>query len=223
MVKVVKHDLQFIQDQIKIAEAHSAGTPLTKLLNRPLNPNTPVELTAAREAVDTAHEALDLVIAAKAVTYQPMEDGLGNDFIRRLAGLSFLMGDEGDYWIEGGDSFGTLAGENSELFFNPTIKGHDLRNGLGNDNDYDAESGDGIIFQGSGIQLTNEMAGFDWAIHNWDSQAADSEMSGSIFTNQQINILRDRFDLVEGLSGWKLNDKLTGRDVVIGGYDHRPI
>jgi hypothetical protein len=106
---------------------------------------------------------------------------------------------------------------------NPTIKGHDLCNGLGNDNDYDAESGDGIIFQGSGIQLTNEMAGFDWAIHNWDSRAADSEMSGSIFTNQQINILRDRFDLVEGLSGWKLNDKLTGRDVVIGGYDHRPI
>ena len=44
--------------------------------------------------------------------------------------------------------------------------------------------------------------------------------SGSIFTNRQISILRNRFDLIEGPSGCKLSDRLTGRDVVIGGCDH---
>jgi len=145
--------------------------------------------------------------------------GEGNDFIRGGEGFGFLLGNEGDDWIEGGDSFDTLAGENSELFFNSTIIGHDVLNGRGNDNDYDAESGDDIMFQGPGIQRNNGMAGFDWAIHKGDAQGADSDMNVSIFTNQQNNILRDRFDLVEGLSGWKHSDKLTGRDVVNGAYD----
>ncbi|MFC1459360.1 peroxidase family protein, partial [Microvirga arabica] len=145
--------------------------------------------------------------------------GLGNDFIRGGTGINFLAGNEGDDWIEGGDAFDTLAGDNSELFFNSTIIGHDLLNGRGNDNDYDAESGDDIMFQNEGIERNNGMAGFDWAIHKDHNQAADSDMTVSIFQNQQNNILRDRFDLVEGLSGWKYNDKLTGREVVVGAYD----
>jgi hypothetical protein len=59
-----------------------------------------------------------------------------------------------------------------------------------------------------------------WNDDAYDPQAGD-DMSGPIFSNQQINILRNRFDLVEGPSGCKLSDKLTGRDVVIGGCDHR--
>lgn len=145
--------------------------------------------------------------------------GEGNDFVRGADGLNFIAGNEGDDWLEGGDRFDTLAGENSELFFNSTIIGHDVLNGRGNDNDYDAESGDDIMFQGLGIQRNNGMAGFDWAIHKGEAQGADSDLGIPIFVNQQANILRDRFDLVEGLSGWKHNDKLTGRDVVVGAYD----
>ncbi len=145
--------------------------------------------------------------------------GEGNDFVRGADGLNMIAGNEGDDWLEGGDSFDTLAGENSELFFNSPIIGHDVLNGRGNDNDYDAESGDDIMFQGLGIQRNNGMAGFDWAIHKGEAQGADSDLGIPIFVNQQANILRDRFDLVEGLSGWKHNDKLTGRDVVIGAYD----
>lgn len=145
--------------------------------------------------------------------------GEGNDFVRGADGLNMIAGNEGDDWLEGGDSFDTLAGENSELFFNSPIIGHDVLNGRGNDNDYDAESGDDIMFQGLGIQRNNGMAGFDWAIHKGEAQGADSDLGIPIFVNQQANILRDRFDLVEGLSGWVHNDKLTGRDVVIGAYD----
>ena len=62
------------------------------------------------------------------------------------------------------------------------------------------------------------MAGFDWAIHKGDTRGAPTPTCASrSSTNQQeANILRDRFDLVEGLSGWMHNDMLTGREDVIG-------
>ncbi|GAB3663126.1 peroxidase family protein [Ramlibacter alkalitolerans] len=142
--------------------------------------------------------------------------GEGNDFVRGPDGLSFILGNEGDDWLEGGDSFDTLAGDNSELFFNSPIIGHDVLNGRGNDNDYDAESGDDIMFQGLGIQRSNGMAGFDWAIHKGEAQGANSDLGIPLFVNQQEFILRDRFDLVEGLSGWVHDDILTGRDFVTG-------
>ena len=145
--------------------------------------------------------------------------GLGDDFIQGGTGSNFLKGSEGSDWIEGGDGsagFDGLAGENSELFFNSTIIGHDVLNGRGGDSDYDGESGDDIMVQGSGVQRSNGMAGFDWATHKGDALAASSDLGIPIFATQQNFILRDRFDLVEGLSGWNLNDTLTGRDVLLG-------
>jgi Ca2+-binding RTX toxin-like protein len=137
--------------------------------------------------------------------------GLGTDFVRGGDGMDFVMGNEGDDWLEGGGRFDTLAGENSELFFNSSIIGHDVLNGNGNDTDYDAESGDDIMFQNEGIQRSNGMAGFDWAIHKGDSNAANSDLGIPLFDTQEAFILRDRFDLVEGLSGWEHDDVLTGR------------
>ncbi|HEV7257266.1 MAG TPA: peroxidase family protein [Bosea sp. (in: a-proteobacteria)] len=142
--------------------------------------------------------------------------GTGNDFILGGTGGDFLLGNEGDDWIEGGQRFDTLSGENSELFFNSSIIGHDVLNGGSGDTDYDGESGDDIMFQNSeGIQRSNGMAGFDWAIHKGDSQAAVSDLGIPLFETQEAFILRDRFDLVEGLSGWDKNDTLTGRSVAV--------
>lgn len=137
--------------------------------------------------------------------------GRDNDFILGGDGVDFLMGNEGDDWIEGGGRFDTLAGDNSQLFFNSSIIGHDVLNGNGNDTDYDAESGDDIMFQNDGIQRSNGMAGFDWAIHKGDESAANSDLGIPLFSTQEAFILRDRFDLVEGLSGWVHDDTLTGR------------
>jgi Ca2+-binding RTX toxin-like protein len=137
--------------------------------------------------------------------------GTDNDFILGGDGMDFLLGEAGDDWLEGGGRFDTLAGENSELFFNSSIIGHDVLNGQRGDVDYDAESGDDIMFQGVGIQRSNGMAGFDWAVHKGDEVAANSDLGIPIFATQEDFILRDRFDLVEGLSGWKYDDVLTGR------------
>ncbi|MET0436527.1 MAG: peroxidase family protein, partial [Devosia sp.] len=142
--------------------------------------------------------------------------GTENDFILGGSGMDMLHGNEGNDWIEGGERFDTLAGENSELFFNSSIIGHDVLNGGSGDTDYDAESGDDIMFQNSeGIQRNNGMAGFDWAIHKGDSHAANTDLGIPIFETQEAFILRDRFDLVEGLSGWNKNDTLTGRSVAV--------
>lgn len=147
---------------------------------------------------------------------QEVFGGRDNDFILGGSGADALLGNEGDDWLEGGDGFDSLTGENSELFFNSTIVGHDVLNGQGNDTDYDGEAGDDIMVQGAGIQRNNGMAGFDWAIHKGDPHGANSDLGIPIFVNQQEFILRDRFDLVEGLSGWKYNDVLVGSEQPLG-------
>jgi Ca2+-binding RTX toxin-like protein len=142
--------------------------------------------------------------------------GRDNDFVLGGVGNDALLGNEGNDWIEGGEGFDTLSGENSQLFFNSTIIGHDVLNGQGNDTDYDAESGDDVMFQGPGIQRSNGMLGFDWAIHKGDPAPANSDLGISIFTQQELFTLRDRFDLVEGLSGWKFDDNLAGTNFPTG-------
>jgi Ca2+-binding RTX toxin-like protein len=142
--------------------------------------------------------------------------GEGNDFIIGGTGPDGLMGNEGDDWIEGGEGFDGLSGENSQLFFNSTIIGHDVLNGQGNDTDYDGESGDDIMVQGTGIQRNNGMLGFDWGIHKGDPVAANSDLGIPIFATQPQLILRDRFDSVEALSGWKFDDVLIGTNAPTG-------
>jgi Ca2+-binding RTX toxin-like protein len=142
--------------------------------------------------------------------------GEGNDFIIGGTGPDGLMGNEGDDWLEGGEGFDSLSGENSQLFFNSTIIGHDVLNGQGNDTDYDGESGDDIMVQGPGIQRNNGMLGFDWAIHKGDPVAANSDLGVPIFAAQDVFTLRDRFDSVEALSGWKFDDVLTGTNFPTG-------
>lgn len=136
--------------------------------------------------------------------------GTGNDFILGGDGVDFLLGNEGDDWIEGGGGFDTTAGDNSELFFNSTIIGHDVMFAGSEEHDFDAESGDDIMVQGASVMRNEGMLGFDWSIHKGNAEAADSDLLVPIFTTDQADILRDRFDAVEALSGWDKNDVLRG-------------
>jgi Ca2+-binding RTX toxin-like protein len=136
--------------------------------------------------------------------------GLGNDFILGGDGGDFLLGNEGDDWIEAGNGFDTTAGDNSELNFNSTILGHDVMFAGQNEHDFDAESGDDIMVQGESVMRNEGMFGYDWSIHKGNSEAADSDLLTPIFTTVEQDILRDRFDQVEALSGWNKNDVLKG-------------
>ena len=136
--------------------------------------------------------------------------GTGDDFILGGEGDDFLLGNEGDDWIEGGNGFDGIAGDNSELFFNSSIIGHDVMFAGQNEQDFDAESGDDIMVQGESVMRNEGMSGYDWAIHKGSTEAADSDLARPIFTTDQQDILRDRFDQVEALSGWDKNDVLKG-------------
>jgi Ca2+-binding RTX toxin-like protein len=136
--------------------------------------------------------------------------GLDGDFILGGEGADFLLGNEGDDWIEGGGGFDTTAGDNSELFFNSTIIGHDVMFAGTDEHDFDAESGDDIMVQGESVMRSEGMLGFDWAIHKGNRLGADSDLTKPIFTTDEEDILRDRFDAVEALSGWEDDDQLWG-------------
>lgn len=138
--------------------------------------------------------------------------GQGDDFIFGGDGAGMLFGNEGDDWIEGGGGFDYIAGDNGELFFNSTILGHDVLNGGAGDTDYDADSGDDIMFAGEGIQKNIGMWGHDWVIHQGQKTGVDADMRIDIFTTLPAEVLRDRFSQVEGLSGWHHDDVLRGDD-----------
>ena len=138
--------------------------------------------------------------------------GEGDDFILGGDDADFLLGNEGDDWIEGGGGFDTTAGDNSELFFNSTIIGHDVMFAGDNEHDFDSEAGDDIMVQGVSVMRNEGMTGFDWASHQDSPIAADTDMSVSIFANDQADVLRNRFDQTEGLSGSDHDDILRGDD-----------
>ena len=144
----------------------------------------------------------------------------GNDFILGSPAVDFLLGGEGDDWMEGGEGFDTIAGDNSQLFFNSTIIGHDVMFSGTNENDFDAESGDDIMIQGESVIRNEGMLGFDWvSFEEHTAFGADADMRIKIFTTVEQDILRTRFDRVEAMSGSAHNDVLIGDDRVEGVID----
>ena len=67
---------------------------------------------------------------------------------------------------------------------------------------------------GPGIERNEGMLGFDWVTHKNDPQPADADLNFTGLLPPDVNDLRDRFDVVEGLSGWQFNDRLRGDDFV---------
>jgi hypothetical protein len=56
------------------------------------------------------------------------------------------------------------------------------------------------------------MIGFDWVTHRGDPQAANADMRFTGLLPPDLDNIRDRFDNVEGLSGWNKSDVLRGDD-----------
>ncbi len=140
--------------------------------------------------------------------------GPGNDFVFAGEAQDAVFGDDGDDWIEGGKGpFNLLQGDNGAPFQDdPNEPGHDVLFSYGGEQDYDAEGGDDIMLVGPGIQRSEGMLGFDWTSHKSDPQAGTSDMRITGFLPPSVDANRDRFDLVESMSGWSFNDVLRGDD-----------
>ncbi|MBI2176005.1 hypothetical protein HYU40_01475 [Candidatus Woesearchaeota archaeon] len=136
--------------------------------------------------------------------------GTGNDFIMGGDSSDVVFGNEGDDWIEGGAQADALMGDNDNPFEDSAILGNDVLIGGGGDDDYHGESGDDIMLADPGIERSEGMLGFDWVIYKNDPQPADADMFFVDLMPPAVNALRDRFQMVEGLSGGKFNDILRG-------------
>jgi Ca2+-binding RTX toxin-like protein len=139
--------------------------------------------------------------------------GPGNDFIFAGDSTDTVFGDDGDDWEEGGGQSDLLQGDNGAPFANDVNQaGNDVIIGGGGNDDYDMEGGDDIGVADAGIEKIVGNLGFDWATYKNNPQPAIADLNIGIFAPVDINVLRDKFKTVEGLSGWNLNDQLKGSD-----------
>ncbi|MET0999863.1 MAG: peroxidase family protein, partial [Marmoricola sp.] len=138
--------------------------------------------------------------------------GPGDDFVFAGDAEDTVFGDDGDDWVEGGKGpFNLLQGDNGAPFQDdPNEAGDDVLFSYGGEQDYDSEGGDDVMLLGPGIQRAEGMLGFDWTSHKSDPVPADSDMDITGLLPPSVETNRDRFDLVESLSGWKFADKLRG-------------
>ena len=139
--------------------------------------------------------------------------GQGDDFVSAGTGINTVFGNAGNDWIEGGDGADLLQGDNGDPFQVSTVIGHDVLIGDGND-DYDAESGDDIMFGTPGVNRSEGMLGFDWVTYARSTELVDADLRNSALLPPTLDNIKDRFDLVEGLSGFNGNDKLTGSNLL---------
>jgi Ca2+-binding RTX toxin-like protein len=142
--------------------------------------------------------------------------GPGDDFVIAGQSLDAVFGDGGDDYEEGGDQPDLLQGDAGNLFFldDGTRPGHDILVGQGGDDDYDMEGGDDIGLGGPGIEKVAGAAGYDWEIGLGDPQAQNQDL-GLPLPGADILVVdvRDKFNEVEALSGWKFDDVLRGDDI----------
>ncbi|GAA2738938.1 hypothetical protein GCM10009867_32800 [Pedococcus aerophilus] len=152
--------------------------------------------------------------------------GPDDDFVIAGAGTDTAFGDGGDDWLQGGAGQDLLIGDHAAPFFDDpaeTSPGHDVFVGQVGENDYDAEGGDDIMSQNSFVDRNAGAAGFDWAIHQYNTVAADDDMA--INNNLgplpiQVVVNRDRWQEVEADSGSSRDDVIRGTDdvpAVLGG------
>ena len=66
------------------------------------------------------------------------------------------------------------------------------------------------MVQGESVMRSEGMFGFDWGIYKGNNIAANADLNIKIEDLATQNVLRNRFDKVEALSGWRLNDRLIG-------------
>ncbi len=136
--------------------------------------------------------------------------GEGDDFVVAGNSADVVFGNGGNDWMEGGSQADLLNGEHAEPFFEDNAPSHDVLKGDGGDDETHTEGGDDVIIQGPGLDFNEGMLGFDWATHRGDPLPGQTDLNNTDLQFPDQTNLFDRFDFVEGLSGWEHNDELYG-------------
>lgn len=144
--------------------------------------------------------------------------GEGNDFIYGNKNAERILGNEGNDWIETGTFDGAPGDNFDEIFARDGIDGHDVFLGDGGFDEFIAEGGDDIMVGSPGRGKMAGMSGWDWATYKDNTFAVDADLTrGIVFDENPTppqNGTLDAYEAVEGLSGTRFNDILTGSDVL---------
>ena len=138
--------------------------------------------------------------------------GVGNDFVGGSNGGDVLTGQAGDDWLEGYDGVDALNGENLAVLNNNTV-GDDVLIGGANNDTYNAEGGDDIMWMSQpGTRLVDGGLGFDWASYaGYPASGISADLLNGNF-GIGAAALPDAFNTTEGISGSSFSDTLLGDD-----------
>ncbi|MGE3324461.1 MAG: peroxidase family protein [Acidimicrobiia bacterium] len=148
--------------------------------------------------------------------------GEGNDFIYAGSAADIVTGDFGDDWMEGGADADALTGDAGNPFLNDPAGGDDVLLGGASADIGVGEGGTDIFVHDSGTDDNDGGLGFDFYTHYGDPLPGDSDLAVGELVPAPIDPLRDRFNLIEALSGYNQNDILRGdgaNPLDIGGND----
>lgn len=180
-----------------------------------------VKLGDGHDAINTG-PGLDLVLGGRGQDFIVLGSdagsevfaGEGNDFILGNITAERILGNEGDDWIEHGTFDGAPGDNFDEIFAQDGVVGHDVFFGLGGFDEFIAEGGDDIMVGSPGRAKMAGMSGWDWAIYKDNIAGTDADLTrGIVFDENPTpppNATQDAYESVEGLSGSRFNDVLSG-------------
>ncbi len=144
--------------------------------------------------------------------------GTGNDFIYGNKNAERILGNEGNDWIETGTFDGAPGDNFDEIFAHDEIDGHDVFLGDGGFDEFIGEGGDDIFVGSAGRGKMAGMSGFDWATYKDNPNFVNADLSIPIVFDEAPtlpqNAALDEYESVEGLSGTRFNDVLTGTNTL---------
>ncbi|SEI17413.1 Ca2+-binding protein, RTX toxin-related [Rhizobium tibeticum] len=144
--------------------------------------------------------------------------GTGNDFIYGNKNAERILGNEGNDWIETGTFDGAPGDNFDEIFAHDGIAGHDVFLGDGGFDEFIGEGGDDIMVGSAGRGKMVGMSGFDWATYKDNTFGVNADLSIPIIFDEAptlpTNAALDEYESMEGLSGTRFNDVLSGTEDV---------
>ena len=183
-----------------------------------------IKLGDGHDAINTG-PGLDLVLGGRGQDFivlgtdagSEVFAGEGNDFILGNITAERILGNEGDDWIEHGTFDGAPGDNFDEIFAQDGVVGHDVFFGLGGFDEFIAEGGDDIMVGSPGRAKMAGMSGWDWAIYKDNIAGTDADLTrGIVFDENPTpppNATQDAYESVEGLSGSRFNDILSGSNI----------
>jgi Ca2+-binding RTX toxin-like protein len=173
-----------------------------------------------------AGPGLDLVLGGKGQDFiflgtdmgSEVFGGEGNDFIFGNKNAERILGNEGDDWLETGTFDGAPGDNFDEIFAQDGVEGHDVFLGDGGFDEFIGEGGDDIMVGSPGRGKMVGMSGWDWATYKDNGLAVDADLSRPVVFDENPtpppNAALDTFEAVEGLSGSRFDDLLTGSNIL---------